>query len=340
MLDIIQRWWHRRDLWRRVRKHGWTALYVGDYATPPAWAYSVGFDETLDQPEVIVFDVPQESANGLMWKTFRALKDGSLVLEDGKDWTDAPEGRCVWRKVDPSQIDGPDGWFSFASARRQVRTGRRFGLEGFQLVLCDEKGLMPWDDGYDERLRPRQPALWLPGDESREAWEMNPLERQARRLVRERGWTSLPIEGPEFGWAYTIGLHETFGTPDLISFAPDAEPVARMLVDVQAALRDGSLVLTDGLRWDGLGYEVCFRAVHETQYLGFNWFYVAKEIRQERTGKREAFPAYQLIVPDDAGRYPWDAGCDPEYADVQPQLFLPLDEEPNTRRVLAATNAV
>ncbi|HEY0647892.1 hypothetical protein [Phenylobacterium sp.] len=39
-----------------------------------------------------------------------------------------------------------------------------FGFNAFQLVLSDNDGRMPWDDGYDERLRPLQPALYLPLD--------------------------------------------------------------------------------------------------------------------------------------------------------------------------------
>lgn len=340
MFDELRSWWIRRGLWGRVRKHGWTAVYVGDYTSAPTWAYSIGFDETLDQPEVIFFDVPQDAANGLMWTTFRALRDGTLVLEDGKDWTDAPEGRCVWRKVHPSQVDGPDGWFSLACKRRQERTGRRFGIEGFQLVLSDEKGLMPWDVGYDERLRPRQPALWLPGDESREAWEMNPLEREARRLVGERGWTAVPIDGPELHWAYTIGLPESMDAPELISFGINGDGCAGMLIEIQCHLRDGRLVLEDGLRWNELGYELCWRRVHPHQYLGLNWLHLAKEVREERTGQRNEVDVFQAFVSDEAGLYPWDEGCDPDFRDLQPQLYLAPEVEPHARRMLAAANVL
>jgi hypothetical protein len=45
--------------------------------------------------------------------------------------------------------------------RRLAKTRRRYGLEAFQFVLSDH-GALPWDAGYDERLRPLQPALWEP----------------------------------------------------------------------------------------------------------------------------------------------------------------------------------
>lgn len=331
--------WVRFGLARRVSTHGWTGVYVGDYRTAPSWTYTLGFDETLDQPEIIIFDIPRDSANALLWEVYRQLKDGRLRLEDSALWSAGEEHPPMWRKVDPSQIAGAVGWLTMAARRRFDRTGKTFGLEAFQLVLPDPEGRFPWEDDYDEHLRRRQPALYLPENDP-DATDMPAEMREARRLMAERGWTSVPVKGPEFNWAYTIGLHETFGAPDLITFALDAEPMASMLVDVRSYLRDGVVTPSDGRRWDGLGFEVCFRAVHETQYLGFNWFYLAKEIREERTGRREAFPAYQLFVPDDDGRYPWEDGCDKLFADAQPQLFLPLDVEPTTRRLLAAANAV
>lgn len=335
----LQRWWHDRNLQSRIREHGWTAVYVGDYRTPPTWVYSVGFDGALDQPEIVIFDVPQESANAMMWEAFRSLGDGSLVLEDGKDWADEPDGRCVWRKVHPSQIDSPDGWLTFAGIQRARRTGRTFGLEAFQLVLCDAERRMPWEEDYDEHLRRRQPALWLPAD-PRDADVANPIEREARRLVRERGWTAVPIDGPDLHWAYTVGLPEDIGAPELILFGLNGEGCAHMLIDVQRHLRDGRLALEDGLRWDALGYELCWRRVHPEQYLGINWLHLAKEVRQQRTGGREAVEVFQAFAPDSAGRYPWEELCAPTMRAAQPQLFLAPEAEPHARRMLAAAGAL
>lgn len=45
--------------------------------------------------------------------------------------------------------------------RSLVRTGMPFEFEAFQLVLSDNDGRLPWDGGYDEDLRPLQPALYL-----------------------------------------------------------------------------------------------------------------------------------------------------------------------------------
>lgn len=166
MFTRLRAEWHMRNTERRIRKHGWTAIYVGDFRTAPTWVYTVGFDDTLNQPEIIAFDVSQADANVMLWQAFEELKAGDLVFEDGKVWVEDEQARLVWRKVHPSQIDGADGWFAFAVERRRRRTGRAFGLEAFQLVLADQQRRLPWDDGYDERLRPLQPALWLPAGDA------------------------------------------------------------------------------------------------------------------------------------------------------------------------------
>ena len=149
------------DLEARIETHGWTAIYVGDYQTAPTWTYTLGFRETLGQPEVIVFDIPQDAANGLLWEVFQQLKDGRLVLEDGKVWPEGEERPCVWRKVDQTQIESELGRFTLATMRSIVRTGMPYDFDAYQLVLSDNDGRMPWDEGYDERLRSLQPGLYL-----------------------------------------------------------------------------------------------------------------------------------------------------------------------------------
>ena len=154
-------WWNMRRAGRSIRRFGVHAVYVGDYSRdPPAWVYSVGFDEQFDYPEVVAFDMPQPTAARFVAYTYDEVKAGRLVIEDGAT-ADGAETRCVWRKVHPDQLAE---WLPLALWRRYAKTGKRVGLEAYQLVLSDPDGLMPWEPGYDERLRPLQPALWEPLD--------------------------------------------------------------------------------------------------------------------------------------------------------------------------------
>ena len=153
--------WRRWSVARVVRKRGWRGVYVGAYDSPtPCWIYSVGFWECVGSPEVIVFDAPKLTANTTLLSVFDELRSGALRLEDGARWEDDWGGpAAVWRKVHPSQLDMK--WLRLAQWYRAQTTGSD-DLDAFQLVLPDNDGHLPWEEGYDERLRPLQPALYLP----------------------------------------------------------------------------------------------------------------------------------------------------------------------------------
>lgn len=333
MFEKLRREWHLRDIDKRIQRHGWTAMYVGDYRSGPCWAYSIGFEENLGQPEVVVFDISQADANSLLWWIYTSIEKGELTAREGETW--APEGEVIgaWREVHPSQIDGPDGWFA-AALERRVRRGATQPLRVFQLVFRDEAQKFPWADGYNERLRTKQPALYLPAKDYGDV-PLSSGDREALRVADERGWSIRLVDAPELKWAYTIGLSDG-GLPEMIAVGPSADGAANMLHEAQEHMARGDLVLSDGLRWDGLGFECCWRRVHETQYLALNMFFLTKLRHQQRTGRREALEAYQLFLADDQDRYPWEPGCARGVRDCQPLLFEPHDPEQLKRGPLAA----
>lgn len=68
----------------------------------------------------------------------------------------------VWRKVHPSQLqNGETLWLGLAETF-QLTLQPRDTFEAFQLVLSYQQGRLPWETGYDQRLRERQPWLWEP----------------------------------------------------------------------------------------------------------------------------------------------------------------------------------
>lgn len=140
------------------------------------------------------------------------------------------------------------------------------------------------------------------------------------------------IDAPELKWAYTIGPAD-HGGAELIAVIPSAHGAASRLHEAQEYIARGELRFEDGLRWDAAGYECCWRRVHESQYLALNMFFLTK-LRHERTGRREAVEAYQLFLPDNEGRYPWDAGC--KVVQSHPPLFNPFDPADLKRGPLAA----
>lgn len=158
--DIVS-WFARRDLLRRIRKFGFTAMYV-PIDDAGALSYSIGFWESVQAPEVVMFGAPLEIANGLIGEAHRQLKDGELTLQDGAiwnlEWEDGP--RMAWRLVHPSQIRRE--YFNGAIWYREHRGFDRAGLAAYQLFTAGEGGKFPWEDGFDQSYRSVQPELYLP----------------------------------------------------------------------------------------------------------------------------------------------------------------------------------
>ena len=149
--------WYRLYFGRRIRRHGWAGVYVGNYNDPPTWAYTLGLDQTLDHPEIIVFDVKRKDGTFLLSHIFNELRAGRLVIEEGLAWAEATSP-SVWREVHP---DHTGEWLPLANFQRYWTTGRGDGVRAFQLVLSDSEGVLPWEPGYKEVSRQFQPALWL-----------------------------------------------------------------------------------------------------------------------------------------------------------------------------------
>jgi hypothetical protein len=162
MFDAVSRAWSRWRTKARVQRHGWTAIYVGDYDGELSWVYTIGFRRTLGAPEVIAFDLPTDVANALLWQVFRELESGELSLRDGERWGDPSEPQACWRRVHPSRLeDDEEPWLGLSRTFDLVN-GLAGDFEAFQLVLSDHEGRLPWEPGYDERLRAKQRELYLP----------------------------------------------------------------------------------------------------------------------------------------------------------------------------------
>lgn len=161
---LRERLWLRgqmRKIAPRVEADGWVIVPFQLPQDPaPRFFYTVGFDETLNQPELIMFDQPAEVAVSEFHTAFEQLQAGELTLEDGMLWSKEGPRRSVARRVHPAEAAG--GWLALAKERRRIVKGDASGLRAFQLVGCDKSGFLPWEPGYDEAVRKWQPALWEP----------------------------------------------------------------------------------------------------------------------------------------------------------------------------------
>ena len=147
---------HAEKIEWMIETNGWALEPVeADYdAVPPrpAYAYSIGMPAAVGFADVAVFGLTPVAANGLV----------TLVADACRGGTEIPIGveviglldnelRCMFAEVD---LATDAGWFATASSWYR---GEPF--EMVQLLYPDRNGFMPYEAGYDQRMRPAQPIV-------------------------------------------------------------------------------------------------------------------------------------------------------------------------------------
>ena len=163
---------------------------------------------------------------------------------------------------------------------------------------------------------PQQNAIALARNDCRMRTPKDASERKAIEDVAKHGWHVLKVmeDGKGPGFAYTMGLHYSFGHPELILVGLPLDVAHSVLNVAGEAIRLGEQY-SEGVESAAfLEDRLCtFRNVPERQYrnyLGWNvWFYDG-----------ETFSALQLVWADEDGRWPWDAAVDPWVRDNQPVI--------------------
>jgi hypothetical protein len=171
-------------------------------------------------------------------------------------------------------------------------------------VMCLED-VLALDPAVAEigRIGPGQTATRL---SSRDPWQVHDdLEADILASIERVGWhvcvVSADDEGP--GFAFSIGLFESFGHPELICFGPPPETLAALINAVGQAVRDGARfedgsVSNDIIEGNGCAFRTMVKRAYR-DFLGYAlWFYDGDD-----------FPVLQLVLPDRQGNFPWEQGA-------------------------------
>lgn len=152
---------HAEKIEWMIETEGWALEPVtpdADTDPPtPAYAYTIGLPALVDFPELAVFGLTPVAARGLL----------GLVVDARRGGTEIPIGvelvglldnelRCAFAPIDTDRF----GEF-FRTAGAWYR-GQPFSM--VQLVYPDRNGFMPYEAGFDQRLRYAQPLVGAFGD--------------------------------------------------------------------------------------------------------------------------------------------------------------------------------
>lgn len=147
---------HAEKIEWMIETNGWALEPIGpdpDAVPPrPGYAYSIGMPDAVGFPDVAVFGLTPVAANGLV----------TLVADACRGGTEIPLGvelvgfldnelRCLFASIQP---DLWSEWFATAMSWYQ---GAPSGF--VQLVYPDRNGFLPYEAGYEQRLRLAQPVI-------------------------------------------------------------------------------------------------------------------------------------------------------------------------------------
>jgi hypothetical protein len=132
------------------------------------------------------------------------------------------------------------------------------------------------------------------------------MEDVVRHNVAEYGCHVMKVAADDegAGFAYSIGLTQTYGQPEVICFGLRDDVMHSMVNEMRDQMA-GGVRFKDGDQVPGLieGYVCILKRTVRTlyrEYFGYAlWFYGG-----------DNFEALQIVWPDKRNRYPWDAGYD------------------------------
>lgn len=146
-----------------VDKFGWSVMHVApESPQSPSFCFSVGFEHTLGQPEVLIFGLERNLAGSMINSLFHQCKEDGLQLTDGAAISDLIENYdCVARP-----IEDPRAWpryLGYAMWFRRYRDGEEL-RRAMQIVWPDpETRAYPWEDACSQEIRLGQVQLYPSG---------------------------------------------------------------------------------------------------------------------------------------------------------------------------------
>ena len=118
----------------------------------PGYCYTIGLPELVGFPDIVVFGLTPVAASGLIGMVADFLVGGTEI-PIGVEITGLYDSglRAVFAEVDVEQ------WSALFATGIAWHRGDAFDL--VQLVWPDRNGFLPYETGFDERVRHAQPVI-------------------------------------------------------------------------------------------------------------------------------------------------------------------------------------
>lgn len=163
----------RRRVQADIDRYGWHVGKIPGDDRAPSWAFTIGLFASFQQPELVVFGLDLETAHRLLNQAGLLVKRNRGGFEDGRLASGILEDHSVaFRRIAPRWHPvflGNVAWFY-----------EEDDTPALQCFWPDPTGRHPWDEGFDDSLRPLQPLLFESSVEAA-------LTPDLARALREEG---------------------------------------------------------------------------------------------------------------------------------------------------------
>jgi len=154
-----------------IEKYGCHVVQVSAGNGFPGWSFTIGLEELLGVPELIVIGLKDEVAHSLLNECAHRLQEGIRLGPRRRERGLLSDVECEFRPVEKrwlKQTMGYAAWF--------------YGGDDFQALQCvypDLANRFPWEEGFSKDWRSRQPLLFphsLPPNVEQDFWAANDPE--------------------------------------------------------------------------------------------------------------------------------------------------------------------
>lgn len=135
-----------------VEKYGFHISVISQDEYLPGFAYTIGLTKTYNHPEIIIFGLKNEVMSEILNGLGDKIGKGQIYSQD-REYSDIvsnfPVKFIEVQKEHYQDYLGYGGWFY----------NSKFDFSAYQLVWTDKNNKYPWDEGFNDNWKFKQPIL-------------------------------------------------------------------------------------------------------------------------------------------------------------------------------------
>lgn len=133
-----------------IAEHGWHVVIVPEDDEGAGFAYTVGLTHQFDHAEIIIFGLSHEVMHHVLNEIGTDIKNGKRFVADTQVGGILQGYDCAFVAVNQTQHN------EYLGGCVWLYKGR---FDALQCFWTDKAGRFPWEDGFPEVLKAKQPIL-------------------------------------------------------------------------------------------------------------------------------------------------------------------------------------